>query len=213
MNCKRFIYCTLAALLGACSAGRHDGPELTGDDLFNRIQSHGGADCVGERIYGKNTIFVNPGLLLLGIEWGGGRAVAAGQLLAREGFGSGILELRSRRSELVYERMMEDPGTRFLGIHYSMGGAPQTIDNALTAAQRASENRKQLLVYNPILVEPFGFRRLHETVDLDSPYLGRSFVLVSSGGSVFRPEIAAAPEHVLNHEKLHIVYPEDFGLR
>lgn len=217
----------LSALLASCSSGRHSSQEriqdvqadteLSSVTVAAILQPHDSSDCDRDAAElapnDRNTVFVHPGLLLFGLDWGGHRAVDTGLLLVREGYGGNILEVRSRQAGPVYQRMLEDVGTRFLGIHYSMGGEPRILANALQASAQASKARQQTLIYNPFLVEPFGFASLYEQVDLDSPHLGQTVVLVSSDNATFRPDIEAAPSQVLNHPKLHIIYPSDYGLQ
>lgn len=216
----------LMLLLGACATTRHvDAPGAAEPGLaaasepaavaaaLDAFEQHGCGTAVPRSDADRNnTVFVHPGLLMLGIDWGGQRAVDTAKRMVRDGYAGRLLEIRSRQGEPVHRRMLEDEGSRFLGIHYSMGGAPETLARVLEATARAGRERHAALRYSPLMIEPFGFERLHEHVDLDSPLLGRLVVMVSSASSLLRPDIDGAPPSVLNHPRLHIVRAEDFGL-
>lgn len=220
MDIRSLAPLLIATCLGACSSGP---PKPSGVALDNTattarspiLYHEEPGRCAPPLLKDTNTgntVFIHPGLLMLGIDWGGQRALDTGRLMVREGYAGTTLEIRTRRGEPIYQRMLEEPGDRFIGIHYSMGGAPQTLASALQATARASRVREQQLVYSPLLVEPYNFAHLHESVDLDDPHLGHVLMLVSSGNSLLRPNVSAAPARVLKHPKLHIIYPEEFGL-
>jgi len=159
----------------------------------------------------KNTVFVHPGWIFI-INWGGGRARDAGLLLVRDGFAGSILEVRSRETAEIYERMINDSGSRYLGLHYSMGGSPKVLQAALDAAVDASELLNNHIIYSPILIEPHNFSSLPEFIELDNPHLGNIIVVVSGDNSFLRPNINGASDEILRHPKLNFLYAEDFGL-
>ena len=159
----------------------------------------------------ENTVFVHPGWIFI-LNWGGDRAKDAGLLLVRDGFAGSILEVRSRKADEIYERMISEAGTHYLGVHYSMGGSPWVLKEVLDATEGASNSLNKHIVYSPILVEPFQFSSLAESIDLDNPHLGDMIIVVSDNFSFLRPNIKGASEETLEHAKLHFMYAEDFGL-
>ncbi|MFT5450019.1 MAG: hypothetical protein ACI9DC_005219 [Gammaproteobacteria bacterium] len=159
----------------------------------------------------QNTVFIHPGWRFI-IDWGGGRARDAGLLLARDGFAGSVLEVRSRKSAEMYDRILDDSGSRYLGLHYSMGGSPKVLQEALDAAKSASKELDNHIIYSPILVEPYGFSSISEIVELENSHLGNIVVIVSDDYSFLRPNINGASREALEHPKLNFIYAEDFGL-
>lgn len=159
----------------------------------------------------QHTLFIHPGLMF-GIDWGGSRANDAGLKLIKDGYYSKILEVRSRKSPPMYEQMIKDNAQSYLGIHYSMGGSPAVVSEALKASKKASNKLDKTFVYNAILVDPFGFADFSKYIDPDSPNLGTVFIIASSNYSFLRPDIKSVSSKISNHEKIHYIYPEDFGL-
>lgn len=159
----------------------------------------------------QNTIFIHPGWMFI-IDWGGGLARDAGLLLVRDGFAGSILEVRSRESEEIYDRMLDDSGSRYLGLHYSMGGSPKVLQTALKATENASKELNKQIIYSPILIEPFNFSSIAKIVELGNPHLGNIIVVVSDDYSFLRPNIGGKSSKALEHPKLNFIYAEDFGL-
>jgi len=161
---------------------------------------------------GGNTLFVHPGMLSLSAQWDRGLAVNGGQLLVREGYAGRIMELDGRDPERMVQAMMADPGQRFIGLHYSMGGGADLVARSVAATRQASLATGRPMSYFPILVDPAGFGAAGDKLDMDSPYLGQLFVLVSEEGATLRPDIESVSRRVLDHPKTHLLYAEDFGL-
>ena len=159
----------------------------------------------------KHTLFVHPGLMF-GIDWGGSRANDAGQKLIKDGYYSNILEVRNRNYLPIYKQMIKDNAQSYLGIHYSMGGSPAVVSEALKASKKASNKFDKTFVYNAILVDPYGFSDFSNYIDPDSPNLGTVFIIASSNYSLFRPDMTSVSSKISNHKKIHYIYPEEFGL-
>lgn len=157
----------------------------------------------------RNTLFVHPGLLLLNLDWDQSLALDAALLLKDEGWSRSVLEVRNRDSNLLYERMLSDPGTQFVGLHYSMGGNPELLRESFVATKKASIERGMQLRYSAILVDPFGISSLADLIDLNSPEVGHIFIFLSSENSFLRPGVLELSDLLLASKKLHIVYAED----
>jgi hypothetical protein len=161
----------------------------------------------------RNTVFVHPGLLLSARDWDFSLAGDAGLLLVQEGLAGAVLELRERTGARMQQRMLEDPGTRFVGLHYSMGGRPALVQSGVLAARRASLARGRPLRYSPLLVDPVDTESFGEALDMDDPRLGEVFIVVSRDFAYLRPDIKSASRALLAHPKTHVLYAEDYGAR
>lgn len=128
-----------------------------------------------------------------------------------DGFGAAILELRTRSAIPIRDRAMKDPGTQFVGIHYSMGGHPELLGESVKAIKVASSARGQPLRYHAILVDPFGITDIEAHVDLQDPAVGNIFILLSAENSFLRPGIREFPNKAVASGKVHFIYAEDFG--
>jgi hypothetical protein len=217
-----FVIIVIFFLITGCSSGKHK-------DLHNYNKESGvltenlsvpKSEVAASNIQTKKlkfavknqrTLFIHPGLML-GIDWGGDRAHDAGAKLIKDGYYNDLLEVRSRRYLPMYEQMIKEKNTSYLGIHYSMGGSPAVVNEAIKASEKASSKLDQTLVYNAILVDPFGFSDVSNYIDPDSPNLGTVFIIASSNYSLLRPNMNLVSSKISNHEKFHYIYPEDFGL-
>lgn len=159
-----------------------------------------------------DTLFVHPGMLSLSAHWDRGLAVASGQLLVRDGYAARIVELDGRDPESMVPLMVKDPGSRFIGLHYSMGGRADLVARSVAATRKASLAAGRPMAYYPILVDPAAFRDVGSKLDMNSPYLGQMFVMVSAEHAVFRTDIQSVARKMLDHPKTHLIYAEDFGL-
>jgi hypothetical protein len=159
----------------------------------------------------KNTVFIHPGLLLLGLNWDHSLAVEAGDILKSEQLAGRIIELRDREVAPIFEYASTDPGTQFIGIHYSMGGRPDLIGASLEAIKNAAHIRDTPLRYHAILVDPFSISDIENHVDINRPEMGYLFILLSSEFSFLRPSIREFPPAFLKSGKVFFVNAEDFG--
>lgn len=159
----------------------------------------------------QNTIFVHPGLLSSGLDWDSSLAVDAGARLIAEGFGRQLAVLQERDAEPIYRHAVGDPGTQFVGIHYSMGGRPDILRNSLDSIKRASEARGVALRYHALLFDPFGISDIGAWINIDEPELGYVFILLSSENSFLRPGIQGLPHAFARSRKVVFVYSESFG--
>jgi len=209
----------LMALVGGCSSGRYyshqDQMVVASMPAGQPVKGLAGCSATSAPPttgQGGNTLFVHPGMLSLSAQWDRGLAVNGGQLLVREGYAGRIMELDGRDPERMVQAMMADPGQRFIGLHYSMGGGADLVARSVAATRQASLAAGRPMSYFPILVDPAGFGAAGDKLDMDSPYLGQLFVLVSEEGATLRPDIESVSRRVLDHPKTHLLYAEDFGL-
>jgi len=169
-----------------------DLPELAADDVDR-----------------SNTVFVQPGMVLLSQRWDSSPAVETADRLVRDGYGRARAIVRDRDVEVIYEHMMADPGTQFLGIHYSYGGNAQLLAATFEATRRASAARGQQLRYHAIVADPYELEGLEDLVDLQAPEVGQLTFLYSKEGAVLRGSVAALSPAVLASPKVNVVYAED----
>ena len=213
---------TFVAILSGCSAGRIEQPRLIPTDNFDGIRvvqslNSSPSACFPKNppsekqsINHENTVFVHPGLLLLGFNWDQSLAVEAGNILAVQKITGRVLELRDRDPLPIYHHALNDPGTEFIGIHYSMGGRPDILRGSLDAIKKASRDRKIPLRYHAILFDPFGISDMRDHLDIDEPELGYVFILLSAEYSFLRPGIRDLPKSFADSGKLIFVFAEDF---
>ncbi|CAM4173296.1 ABC transporter substrate-binding protein [Bordetella tumbae] len=176
------------------------------------VSSAGATSNTGMANSNKNTVFVHPGMLSLSARWDQGLAVDGGKWLVSHGYAARIFELNGRDPERIAQVMARDPGTRFIGLHYSMGGSADLVVRSVAATARAAKMSGRQLSYFPIVIDPASFTSVGERLDMNSPYLGQMFVLVSEEGSALRTSITSVSRKVLDHAKTHLLYAEDFGL-
>lgn len=160
----------------------------------------------------SNTLFVHPGMMFLSARWDGGLAVDGGEFLARDGYAARVLELNGRDPERMLDVMISDPGSRFIGLHYSMGGSADLVARSVQTTRQASLATGRGMAYYPLLVDPVAFGGVGGKLDMDSPFLGQMFVLLSTEYSALRTDIRSVDRQVLDHPKMHLLYAEDFGL-
>lgn len=158
-----------------------------------------------------NSIFAHPGLLML-IDWGGGRAEDATDTLIRAGYGRQTVKVTNRDAKAVYTTAMAETGTHYLGLHYSMGGAPETVAASVKSIEQASRDRGTTIRYHPILVDPVRATLLLANLDTSSPHLGDIFLVVSSKYSFLRASISDTPSAQFPTDKIHVITSEDFGV-
>jgi hypothetical protein len=184
---KTAAFLLLITLLNGCSAGRYYKPQDQTEGYSQRI---GWEDATlinalatsCEMPHSElerrdvNTIFVHPGLLLLNLNWDKSLAVDTAGLLIKHGYAKDFLELRDRDTTRIGDRMQKDPGTRFIGLHYSMGGQPQLLAAALASVEQARRESGKDLVYSPILVDPFDIEHVNTLLDVNAPHLGQIFI-------------------------------------
>lgn len=209
-------------VLSSCSAGRIEQPRLIPTENFDGIRvvqtlNNSPSTCfpkitASERrsINHENTVFVHPGLLLLGFNWDQSLAVEAGNILAEQKMTGRMLELRDRDPLPIYHHALYDPGTEFIGIHYSMGGRPDILRGSLDAIKKASRERQIPLRYHAILFDPFGISEIRDHLDINEPELGYVFILLSAEYSFLRPGIHDLTKAFADSGKLIFVFAEDF---
>ena len=158
----------------------------------------------------KNTLFIHPGLLLFGLNWDRSLAVEAGSILAEQRFAGKVREIGNRDTTTIYDHAINDPGTDFIGLHYSMGGRPDIIRGSLDAIKNAAKFRGIPLRYHAILFDPFLIADVGALIDINEPELGYIFILLSSEYSFLRPRVVDISKSFLNSGKLIFVLSEDY---
>jgi len=213
---KDFCIVMILSFVTGCSAGKHSDQHNKGLQINKQIEMKVSSSRVLTKkiIFNEKSrlsLFSHPGLIF-GIDWGGSRAYDAGLELIKAGYYKNIIIIRSRKGSPIYHQMMTDGNTSYLGIHYSLGGAPEVLKEAVKATEKASYKLNKNLVYNAILVDPYGYSNLLDYIDIDSQSVGTIFVIVSSDYSFLRPSMENIPTSLLNHKKIHYIYPDEFGL-
>lgn len=219
---KVFTYLLVLILLSACSSGRYYKTNEQHESSYQHINReaatliHGiGSSCdmlEPKRVGGEtNTVFVHPGLLLLNLDWDQSLAVESAKMLIKNGYARDFMQLRDRNPSKVGEQMLKNPSTRFIGLHYSMGGQPQLLAATLESVAQAKLASGKDLMYSPILVDPFGIEEINTLLDLNAAHLGQIFIVLSGENSFFRPNISGVREDILRHPKVHLIYAEDIG--
>ena len=160
----------------------------------------------------QNTIMVHPGLLLL-VDWGGQRALDVGHSLVEQGYAERILEVRSRMKAPMLEQMVKDGGGDYVGIHYSMGGAPKVLKAAVDAAAQVSSEHGVDTQYSAIMVDPFALGLLEKRINPDSAHLKQVFVILSNRYMPLRPDPSLLSSRVMQHPKFHFIFAEEYGVR
>lgn len=215
-------YLLILILLNGCSAGRYYKKEEQNERSYPRIGQNThvlirdiATACEapnaesGERK--ANTVFVHPGLLLLNLDWDQSLAVESAKILVKHGYAKSFLQLRDRDATRVGEQMLKDPGTRFMGLHYSMGGQPELLASTLASVAQARKESGKDFVYYPVLVDPFGIKKINTLLDLNAEHLGQMFIVLSKENSFLRPDISGIRDDILRHPKVHLIYAEDIG--
>lgn len=159
----------------------------------------------------KSTLLIHPGLLM-GIDWGGERALTVGRMLVKEGYAADVLEVRSREKEPMYLQMLDDGGGEFVGLHYSMGGSPSVLQAALDAAQEVTLQTGQLTAYTAIMVDPFALAQLDKIVDPENPHLIHAYIVLSNRFMPFRPDPSGLSAGTMQHKKFTFIFAEEFGV-
>lgn len=212
----------LLILLNGCSGGRYYKLRGPNEGFFSHINPEDATlyhdiatSCETPKLnLGKsydNTVFVHPGLLLLNLNWDQSLAVDSAKILIKHGYAKDFMELRDRDASKTGKRMLKDPGKRFIGLHYSMGGRPQLLSATLTSIVQARHESGKDLVYYPVLVDPFEIEQVNTLIDFDAPQLGQVFIVLSGNYSFLRPYIMGIRKDILNHPKVHLIYAEDVG--
>lgn len=219
---KITAYLLLLILLNGCSAGRYYKAQeehresrlhTSGKDsaLAREISTSCGTSHQELEQLNINTVFVHPGMLWLDFNCGNNVTAESAKILVEHGYARDYQELCDRNPERIGERMQEEAGTRFIGLHYSLGGRPQLIANTLATVARARQKSGKGLVYYPVLVDPFDIEQANTLLDLDAPHLGQMFIVLSAEYSLLRPNIEGLREGILDSPKVHLIYAEDFG--
>jgi hypothetical protein len=212
----------LFVLLNGCSAGRYyktleqnegSSPHIQQEDvaLLDEITTSCQTPNAPLEEGNVNTVFVHPGLLLLNLNWDQSLAVDSAKILVAHGYARDFVQLRDRDTTGIGERMQQDRGTCFIGLHYSMGGRPQLLSATLASVAQARQKSGRELVYSPVLVDPFDIEQVNELLDLNAPHLGQIFIVLSGEYSLLRPNIKGIREDIINHPKVHLIYAEDIG--
>jgi hypothetical protein len=210
MFIRILLLLSLVGLLSACSSSglrTTVPPEQLPDCEKNATTSIDAKQSKGT----VKTLFIHPGLMLL-IDWGGDRALDVGQYWVEQGLVPRLFELRSREQAPMVERMLEDGGGEFVGLHYSMGGSPSVLKKALNAAELVTQKTGVMSQYTAVMVDPFGLQVMEQRIDLDSPYLREVYIVLSGQFSSLRPDPSALSEDFKQHPKVHMLYAEEFGV-
>jgi len=143
--------------------------------------------------------------------WDAGPIVLTGNVLREEGYGSRVVVVRNRDPEHVFAQMMTDPGTQFVGLHYSMGGNASLLSKTYEATRRASAQRGVQLRYHAVLIDPYDISALGVDVDPAQPEVGRLLFVLSSEHSMLRGRVSELAEAVKHSPKVNFIYAEDVG--
>lgn len=210
-----------AALVSAgCTSGRVAGKVATGDSPTGGAQLVGNLPalvrCAGRALPAdspnrSNSLFVHPGLLLSNLDWDRSLAMEAGDFLRDKAYAGRVVEVRDRSAAPVLDHMTKDPGTQFVGIHYSMGGNPHYLRSSIEATREASRIRQTQLRYHAVMIDPSGIGEVENVLDVEAPEVGYLFVILSSERSMLRPGITGFSQRLLDSGKVHVMYAEDFG--
>jgi len=159
----------------------------------------------------RNAIFVHPGMVWVSDRWDSGPIVVTGNALRDEGYASDVVIVEGRDPQRLYERMMSDPGTQFVGLHYSMGGHADLLAKSYDVTRRASIERGVPLRYHAVLIDPFGIADLGARVDLARPEVGQVLFILSSDNSLLRGRVNGLFDSLGQSSKVNFVYAEDVG--
>ncbi len=158
-----------------------------------------------------NTVFVHPGMLWFDSDCGKSITVDSARILIKNGYANNFYELCDRNPEKIGELMQKDPGTRFIGLHYSLGGQPALVAATLASVAQTRREGAKDFVYYPVLVDPFDIEQFNTLLDLDVAHLGQVFIVLSAEYSLLRPNVSGLREEILGSPKVHLIYAEDFG--
>ena len=210
---------TILSVLG-CSSGKHHDPrsinvksKVSTTTLVSSKISHKPIPFNNTLIKNKKqqSLFAHPGLIF-GIDWGGSRASNAANQLVKNGYYDNVVEIRDRKYPLMYEQMLKEKRSSYLGIHFSLGGSPEVLSEAIKASQKASSVQDKTIVYNAILVDPYNLSAFSDFIKPHSPHLGTVYIIASSDYSFLRPRMKMNSKKTLDQHKLYYIYPKDFGL-
>ena len=212
----------LVILLTGCSAGRYYKPQQNNEVFYPGIEQNDvtliheittSCETPDSSLDQRNinTVFVHPGLLWFDFNCKQSMAVESARILIKNGYAKDFQEQCDRNPTRIGEQMQKDPGTRFIGLHYSLGGKPQLIATTLTTVANARQESGKDLLYYPVLVDPFEIEQVNTLLDLNSASLGQMFIVLSAEYSLLRPDIQGIREDILSSPKVHLIYAEDFG--
>lgn len=213
------IFCSLVMISG-CSSGRLSNKILMPEIASANTQTHLNLPILlgcSEGMLSKespnrlNTLFVHPGLLLFNLDWDRSLAMEAGEFLRDRTYAGRIVEVRDRSAGPVLRHMLEDPGTQFVGIHYSTGGNPHYLRSSIEATREAGLTRQTPLRYHAIMIDPSGIDEVETVVDIEAPEIGYLFIILSSERSLLRPGISGLSQKLLDSGKVYVMHAEDFG--
>lgn len=212
----------ICLLFQACTSGKVSSPHFIYNSDADRMEiaigtEKSAATCNNEfpdppndSLNRKNTLFVHPGLLLSGLDWDQGLAAEAGKILVKQHFARSTVILSDRKTGPIFDHAIKDPGTEFVGIHYSMGGQSDILRGSLDATKQASRKRGVPLHYHALLFDPFSISDIADKININEPELGYLFFLISSENSFLRPNVIDLPKSFINSEKVIFIYAEDF---
>ncbi|MCP5247659.1 MAG: hypothetical protein H6942_03785 [Candidatus Accumulibacter sp.] len=210
----------LLVLLNGCSTGRYykaaeqsPHPQIEHEDIARVHALLKSCKTPNKNLdqYNVNTVFVHPGMLWFDSDCGKSITVDSARILIRHGYAKDFCELCDRNPARIGELMQKGPGTRFIGLHYSLGGQPPLVAASLAAVAQAKRESEKALVYYPVLVDPFDIEQFNTLLDLNAAHLGQMFIVLSAEYSLLRPNVSGLREDILNSPKVHLIYAEDFG--
>lgn len=217
---KLLALCCLLACAG-CSSGRLTN-QITTPETNNQKETQHKVDLINlascakdtlaiNSINRNNSLFVHPGLLLSNLDWDRSLAMEAGDFLRDKSYSTRIIEVRDRSANTVRQKMLEDPGVEFVGIHYSMGGNPHYLRASIEATREAGIIRGTQLRYHAIMIDPSGIGDIESILDVETPEIGYIFVILSSERSMLRPSVQGFSQKLLDSGKVYVMHAEDFG--
>jgi len=92
----------------------------------------------------RNAVFVHPGMVWVSDSWDQGAIVTTAQALKEKGLAGSVVAVTGRNPQHVYDQMLRDPGTQFVGLHYSLGGKADLLERSYEATRRASSENSVL---------------------------------------------------------------------
>ncbi len=210
------------ALLNGCSSGRYyktpekDERRHSASEQENaargeeRFKSCAMPNAALDRL-NINTVFVHPGMLWFDSDCGESLATESAKVLTKRGYARAYQALCDRNPAKIGEQMQRDPGTRFIGLHYSLGGKPQIVAATLASVAQARQESGKELAYYPLLVDPMNVEQVNTLLDVHAAHLGQMFIVLSAEYSLLRPDITRVRADILDSPKVHLIYAEDFG--
>lgn len=206
------LWCVAMAMLFVTISGCSSGRAVTGKTAAATEHRYCPLpDLTAPDIERKNSVFVHPGMVWISDSWESGPIVVTANALRKKGYADTVVVVADRNPELIYEQMLQDPGTQFVGLHYSLGGKADILEGSYDATRRASQKRGVQLRYHAVLIDPYGISSLGNGFDISRPEVGQLLFILSSDNSMLRGRASSLPENIVNSPYVNFVHAEDVG--